>query len=144
MYSSIFPVPVHCLDSGLTIYKTKLASHNKSFNATIGGPHSSFKFLAEKAGGTTILLAHFVQGLKTFGELDGVPRIKDYYVKDTMAGLENKYLEMQNYKGDDVENEANADHILVDGVLGVPSELLADIWSEICFCPVGACHGPAG
>ena len=92
MYSSVFPVPVHCLDSGLTIYKTKLTPYHKGFNAVIGGPHSNFKFLAEKAGNTSILLAHFTQGLQTFRDWDGAPRIKDYYVKDTMSGCEDKYL----------------------------------------------------
>ena len=72
-YASVFPVPVHTLDSGLTIYSTRLAPFHKSFNAIIGGPHSSFKFLADKAGNASMLMAHFVQGLQEFRNLDGAP-----------------------------------------------------------------------
>ena len=42
LYNAIFPVPVHTLPSGLTIYKTKLKSKFNKYNATIGGPHTTW------------------------------------------------------------------------------------------------------
>ena len=59
---------------GLTIYKSRLVSHNKSHNAIIGGPHTSFQALAEKAGNVGALLTHFTEGLKHLRSL-GPPRI---------------------------------------------------------------------
>ena len=73
-YSLIQPVPVQALDNGLTIYRSKLVSHDKSENALIGGPHSSFEFLSKKAGSTAALLAHFADGLSKLRQL-GPPRI---------------------------------------------------------------------
>ena len=73
MYSSIFPVPVHCLESGLTIYRSQLSPHHKGFNAVIGGPHTSFSILAGKAGGTASLLAHFTEGLQAYISGEEVP-----------------------------------------------------------------------
>ena len=65
-YNTIFPEPVHTLPNGLTIYKSKLASYQGRYDSCIGGPHSSFEILADAAGGTAQLLAHFVSGLQVF------------------------------------------------------------------------------
>ena len=73
-YLSIFPPIVRQLDCGLTIFESRLVSHNKKMNAIIGGPHTSFQFLAEKAGNTAKLLAHFTEGLMNLRKL-GPPRI---------------------------------------------------------------------
>ena len=73
-YSIIQPIPIQELDSGLTIYKSRLTSHDKSENALIGGPHTSFQFLAERCGNSAALLAHFTQGLQEL-RLLGPPRI---------------------------------------------------------------------
>ena len=43
-YTSIHPVVVRQLDCGLTIYKSRLAAHDKEVDSLIGGPHSSFQF----------------------------------------------------------------------------------------------------
>ena len=74
-YKNIFPEEIHTLPNGLTLYKSKLASHNDLFDACIGGPHSSFNALADAAGGTARLVAHFMDGLKTW-RLMGAPKIK--------------------------------------------------------------------
>ena len=60
-YTSIFPVPVRQLDCGLTIYSTRLIAHDHAVNSLIGGPHSSFQFLAKKIGDPAALLGHFVE-----------------------------------------------------------------------------------
>ena len=41
-YNSIFPISVHSLPNGLTIYRLQTSSHSKHFTAAIGGPHESF------------------------------------------------------------------------------------------------------
>ena len=66
LYNLIFPKPIHYLPNGLTIYRCSLASHDSSINATIGGPHTSFKMLAEQTGGAAPLMAHFLAGLEKF------------------------------------------------------------------------------
>ena len=73
-YSLIQPVPVQSLDNGLTIYRSKLVSHNRMENALIGGPHASFEFLADKVGNTGALLTHFTQSLSNLRSL-GAPKI---------------------------------------------------------------------
>ena len=73
-YSSIFPVPVHSLPCGLTIYRSQLASHGGSYDCCIGGPHRSFKVLTGMAGGAAQLLSHFIDGLRVYREW-GPPRI---------------------------------------------------------------------
>ena len=65
-YSLIHPVPIHTLESGLCIYRSKLAPHKKGFEAMIGGPHSSFDILANLTGGAARMVAQFVQGLEKF------------------------------------------------------------------------------
>ena len=54
------------LESGLGIYKVKLASHNKRWTALLGGSHPTFDFLAQKCGDVGSLLTNFVEGLKVF------------------------------------------------------------------------------
>ena len=99
MYSAIFPEPIHCMESGLTIYRSKLSPHHKGFNAVIGGPHSSFRFLAQKAGGTATLLAHFTEGLKAYRKWDGAPKIRNYYILDSIHGSEEEYTMMKAAQG---------------------------------------------
>ena len=74
-YLSVFPKPIHSLPCGLTIYRSQLASHDGQFDSCIGGPHSSFSALASLAGGTSQLIAAFVDGLSTYKQW-GPPVIK--------------------------------------------------------------------
>ena len=64
-YNSSFPELIHMLDCGLAIYRCRLASYDKRWNALLGGSHESFECLAEKSGNVSHLLANFVDGLKT-------------------------------------------------------------------------------
>ena len=68
-YTNIFPVPIRQLDCGLTIYESRLVAHDKGINALIGGPHTSFQFLAQKIGNPAALLAHFTEGLQRLRQL---------------------------------------------------------------------------
>ena len=74
-YECVHPIPVHRLECGLTIFKLNLATPNNLHDAVIGGPHDTFRALADQAGDSANLLAHFVQGLTTFREL-GPPKLK--------------------------------------------------------------------
>ena len=89
-YISVFPKEVHTLPSGLTIYESRLASHGGLYNACIGGPHSSFAALAAELGGTARLIAHFIDGLKTFRDF-GPPRIKTLDLSQNEEELNSKY-----------------------------------------------------
>ena len=73
-YNSSFPELVHMLDCGLGIYRCKLASFDKRWNALIGGSHESFDSLAQRSGNVGNLLANFVDGLKAF-RASGPPRL---------------------------------------------------------------------
>ena len=77
----VFPKEIHSLPCGLTIYESRLKSHNGKTNAMIGGPHSTFKALVSEAGGNNILLNHFVQGLaewRSFGPLPLTQQVMSY------------------------------------------------------------------
>ena len=73
-YECVHPVPVHRLVSGLTIYKLQLASYGGLHDAVLGGPHETFRQLADKAGSPATLLAHFIDGLTQYRQL-GPPRV---------------------------------------------------------------------
>ena len=73
-YLSVFPEPVHHLPNGLTIYRSRLTSHQGLYDSCIGGPHSSFQILATSAGGTARLLANFTDSLKVYRQC-GPPSI---------------------------------------------------------------------
>ncbi|MCP4994211.1 MAG: hypothetical protein GY934_10585, partial [Gammaproteobacteria bacterium] len=74
-YSLLHPEPLHTLaTSGLSIYATKLKSHDGKFDAMIGGPHESFEFFSSVAGGVQNLLHSFQIGLQEFRN-GGMPRI---------------------------------------------------------------------
>ena len=43
MYNAIFPIPVHSLPNGLTIYELQVTPYDDQVNNIIGGPHESFE-----------------------------------------------------------------------------------------------------
>ena len=96
-YSSIFPVPVRQLDCGLTIYESRLVAHDRKVNSLIGGPHSSFQFLADQIGNPSRLLAHFVDGLQKIRKL-GPPSIPSnpFTTEEEMFALVQNSAEDQN------------------------------------------------
>ena len=60
-YLALYPVEVHSLDSGLTLYKLRIEGTN-GYTATIAGPHHSFNFLTEKVGNVSALFTKFKEG----------------------------------------------------------------------------------
>ena len=119
-YSNIHPVSIRQLDCGLTIYKSRLTSHDKSVNALIGGPHSSFQFLAEKAGNVGALLAHFTQGLQQLRQL-GPPRIpiNPLSVEEELFAINHNATESEEVK-QLVDLERFGDSSDQDGKVPVP------------------------
>lgn len=89
-YVSIFPKEIHTLSNGLTIYESRLASHNGKYNSCIGGPHSSFTALAGEMGGTARLLLNFIDGLQTFRKW-GPPRLHTVSMTDEEVELAKQY-----------------------------------------------------
>ena len=75
LYQNIFPRAVHSLSNGLTIYEMRVTPHDPHFNAVIGGPHSSFRFMAQEIGGVAILFANLSRQLENFKSY-GPPQIE--------------------------------------------------------------------
>ena len=65
-YNLIHPEPIHTLETGLCIFRSKLAPHKPGYIAMLGGPHSSFDALVNQSGGTARMIAQFVEGLEMY------------------------------------------------------------------------------
>ena len=78
-------------------------------NAIIGGPHESFDFLANLAGGTSQLLSHFAQGLEKFRQGD-IPWISN----NPVSIEEVQFAKTANLQLGEFENIVNLQE-LVDG-----------------------------
>ena len=74
LYKNIFPKELYSLDNGLTIYSLKVTPHDKKFTACIGGPHESFKFMAEQAGSWNIVFVNLMEQLETY-KCFGAPKL---------------------------------------------------------------------
>ena len=99
-YSIIQPIPVRELDCGLTIYRSRLVSHNSADNALIGGPHTSFQALAGRAGNVSALLTHFTEGLNSLRSL-GAPRIplNPMTLEEEMFAMVHNAVEYREIRG---------------------------------------------
>ena len=120
-YISVFPKEVHTLPCGLTIYKSRLASHGGKYNACIGGPHSSFTGLTGAAGGTAQLLTYFMEGLQAYRQW-GPPRISYITMSDEemclarqfncQEGETREFAELESMEN--LENEFTEEEVEVD------------------------------
>ena len=107
MYSAIFPVPVHSLTNGLTIYKLLVSSHDDQFTAAIGGPHVTFNTLAGFAGGFTSLFVNLSEQLKNF-QAFGPPKLSC----SVMTLKHEKFaMEYMEHDMDDLL-DVNLEHVL--------------------------------
>ena len=60
-YNNVYPEAVHQFENGLTVYKLKLTSHNKSVNSCLGGPHEAFEtFLSGTNIQTTLQKSYLI------------------------------------------------------------------------------------
>jgi len=75
LYQNIFPKAVFTLENGLTIYEMRVKSHDASVNAVIGGPHPSFRHLAQNIGDVSILFANLSRQLQNYQQF-GPPQIE--------------------------------------------------------------------
>ena len=131
-YNSIFPTPVHTLPSGLTIYKSRLASHGGKYDSCIGGPHSSFSILANLAGGAAQLIGHFVDGLKAYRQF-GPPKLSAIAMTKEEIHLANEYNAAEGgvmETGRDLELEQ-----LEDLDQSYDEEVMTDMISCCIHCP---------
>ena len=90
-FQSLFPREIHSLPCGLTIYESKLLSHNGKFNGMIGGPHSTFSAFAEGVGGHSRLLSMFVDGLSKWRSLGPIKltQFEMTYKEEVFACISN-------------------------------------------------------
>ena len=65
-YDLIHPEPIHTLPSGLTLYRSRLATHDPGINAAIGGPHESFDFCCQNEGGAARVVTLFAQQIERY------------------------------------------------------------------------------
>ena len=97
-YTSIHPVLVHQLPSGLAIYRSALASHENKYNCLIGGPHKSFDICVGHAGGVSRLLVHFVEGIQSYRKW-GPPAVENL----PLSYEEEKFASEMNKREGDVQ-----------------------------------------
>ena len=103
-YNLVHPEPVHTLESGLCIFKSRLAPHKGGGLAMIGGPHSSFDALAGLSGGVSRVVAQFVQGLENYRSGNWMP---PKIPINPVCAEEIMYAETMNtYEGDYIMKEA--------------------------------------
>ena len=131
-YSIIHPLPVLELNCGLTIYRSRLVSHNSVHNALIGGPHTSFQFLANKAGNAANLLAHFTEGLKSLRTF-GPPKIPSnpMTLQEEMFAIAHNAQEYKEVRGFGSEREQSKDDELCVQCLLVSIEDCPETMREI-------------
>ena len=105
MYNAIFPIPVHWLPSGLTIYELQVSSHDERVNSVIGGPHESFEMIAEQTGGLyNLAFSNLIQRLENYRNFGppSLPKPLVMSVKDEQFSKDHKDWEMEEY--DEIED----------------------------------------
>ena len=128
LYQSIFPVPVHTLESGLTIYKLQITPHDKRYNSVIGGPHDSFQYMANYFGGLNIVFANLCQQLDAFRR-NGPPKLSQVMMtkEDLLFAEQCKEWEIEDFV--DVFEEIGEDPVQEEPNLifdGFDSNILND------------------
>ena len=127
LYNAIFPVPVHTLPSGLTIYRTKLKSRFNKYNATIGGPHTTFEYLAGELGGAAALLTIFRQGLERYHKL-GPPKLKAAPLTVEEVNFNTAYYAAE---GDKEMEELSALEYVEDNIIDKYDEVVSAILKHV-------------
>ena len=64
-FASVYPEPIHRLDNGLTVFKSKFFPHKKGEIACIGGPIESIQTISSNMGATNAVkfLANYLNGV---------------------------------------------------------------------------------
>ena len=95
-YNSIFPQPLHSLETGLTIYKLVITSHDPKYSYTIGGPHESFLSMANYFGGFRIFFANLQQQLESYRNF-GPPKISKSLLTEEDVNFAEQF-DIENYR----------------------------------------------
>ena len=74
------------------------------WTGVIGGPHKSFEVLSQQAGDVTRLMAHFVEGIKSF-ETMGAPDLHGPVMtwEDVQFATNMNKIEFENCTGQELE-----------------------------------------
>ena len=102
LYSNLFPKPVHTLESGLTIYKLVISSHDKMYNATIGGPHESFNSFINYFGSIPMFLANLQVQLENYNKF-GPPKLSHTLLSEEDIQFAKQFNELNVDGYDDAE-----------------------------------------
>ena len=98
LYRCIFPVPIHTLENGLTIYETKVSPFDSKVNSLIGGPHKSFEFMAQHVGGASVMFTQLMQRLDTYKKIGPPPIQYNMSLNDEEFCKKQKEWEMGSYE----------------------------------------------
>ena len=111
MYSTIFPVAVHSLTNGLTIYKLKVTPHDERYDSVIGGPHESFQYMATQFGSMSIVFANLCQQLGNYQKF-GPPKISSSLMtlEDVKFAEKFKEWEIENLEMEDIDSDTIDDN----------------------------------
>ena len=114
MYNAIFPIPVHSLPTGLTIYELQVRSHDGKVNSVIGGPHESFEKIAAQTGGYNLVFSNLVQSLENYRNFGppSVPRTLAMGLEDDQFSNYHKEWEMMKHEETFEDMDCNLDDII--------------------------------
>ena len=104
-YSALFPVPVHSLPSGLTIYRLVISSHDPLYTAVIGGPHESFAGMADHFGGFG---SHFFTQLQS--QLEDFRKFGPPQISRALMSAED-YEFAAKFGEDNLKEKGDLDHL---------------------------------
>ena len=130
LYKSIFPVAVHSLDNGLTIYRLMITPHDKNFNCAIGGPHESFEFMASQFGSMSAVFANLCQQLETYKKV-GPPKISKALMTAEDVEFAKNYkewdLSINNFHDAVHEENNDIEEVIIHKTLEETSEMEAAV-----------------
>ena len=139
-YESCHPIKVHTLPSGLFIGKLQLASHDNKYTGVIGGPHASFRVLAEQAGGAANLMCTFVDGLKQYKNM-GAPKIQAplmthediYFAKEkNIAEIQDLGCEINSAEDEEINLLTTLDENSISEEDGLSTSMVCDLLCSYC------------
>ena len=109
-YNNIFPTALHTLESGLTIYKLKIASHDKTFTATLGGSHESFGMMANFCGNLPAFLTQLQAKVDNYNKF-GPPRLSAGIVsaEDELFALQFNEYNVDGYSDQEIQQVLSED-----------------------------------
>ena len=94
LYQKFFPIAVHTLENGLTIYKLQITPHDKRYNSVIGGPHESFSIMGNYFGGLNTVFAGLCRQLESFRK-NGPTKLSNIMMTEEDIQFAEKFKEWE-------------------------------------------------